>query len=372
MVRMLLALLLVTIPVVTSYAQSAPGQPELVASRFTPILDGDLADWKGVKGNVFGRDQIFEGAATWRNRKDLSATFLVSWDNNRLYLAGTVHDDQFAGDGLVAQGQVDCIELHVGGDTRDPATRTERRVLRLFPLQAHRPWAWGRGDRAAVSEEPVQQITQLAGLTVHGRRLDAGSYVFEAAIPFHHFPNLTPGATSFGFDLVLRDYDLAGGGGATSMSWSRTDPFDGPRHAILRIGAPGLLARTVEPRPLLSSELLVDLPYLLVPMFALVALVLLLRGWARIRGRVRWLRTALVLVGVATFLVGLWLPTLMTSWRADEQRQQLASRLGNLQGMLPLLEQGTLKSYRGASRDRGLIDLVSGRGITRQRYTTYR
>jgi DNA-binding NtrC family response regulator/HAMP domain-containing protein len=374
MVRMLLTTLLVAALAGTSSGQntSDPQGPELVASRFTPVVDGDLADWKAFTGNGFGRDQIFEGADKWKSGKDLSANLLVSWDNNRLYLAGTVRDDQFAGDELAAQRQVDCIEVHVGGDTRDAATRTERSVLRLFPMQAHRPWAWGGGQRAAVGEEPVQQITQLAGLTVVGKQLDATSYQFEAAIPFHHFPNLRPGTTSFGFDLALRDHDLAGGGGGTSMSWSRTDPFFGPRNAVLRLGEPGLLAPTVEPRPLLSGELLVDLPYLLVPLLALVALVLLLRGWARIRGRVRWLRSALVVVGVTTFLVGLWLPSLMTSWRADEQRQQLAARLGNLQAMLPLLEGGSLKSYRGASRDRAVVDLVSGRGITRQRYTTYR
>ena len=353
MVRMLFMMLLVAALGVTSSGQNTPDPqgPELAAKRFAPVLDGDLADWKALSGNGFGRDQIFEGADKWKSGKDLSANFLVSWDNNRLYLAGTVRDDQFAGDELVAKGQVDCIEVHVGGDTRDAATRTERSVLRLFPMQAHRPWAWGGGERAAVGEEPVQQITQLAGLTVVGKQIDKTAYQFEAAIPFHHFPNLRPGTTSFGFDLALRDYDLAGGGGGTSMSWSRTDPFEGPRNGVLRIGEPGLLAPSVEPRPLLSSELLVDLPYLLVPLLALVALVMLLRGWARIRGRIRWLRTALVVVGVATFLIGLWSPSLMTSWRADEQRAQLEARLSSLQSMLPLLEEGSLKSYRGAGVD---------------------
>lgn len=320
----------------------------------------------------FRRDQIFDGADRWKGAKDLSAQLLVSWDNNRLYLAGTVRDDHFAGDELAAQGQVDCVELHVGGDTRDAATRTERRVLRLFPLQPHRPWAWGGGEREAAGDAASQQNTQLAGLIVVGARLDEASYQFEAAIPFHHFPNLRPGTASFGFDLVLRDYDLATGDGGTSMSWSKTDPFEGPRSAVLRIGEPGLLAPTVEPRPLLSSELLVDLPYLLVPLLALVALVLMLRGWSRIRERVRWLRTVLVVVGVGTFLIGLWAPVMMTSWRADDQRRELSGRLASLQEMLPLLEEGSLKSYRGASRDRAVVDLVSGRGITRQAYTTYR
>ena len=91
--------------------------------------------------------------------------------------------------------------------------------------------------------------------------------------------------------------------------------------------------------PLLSKDLLVDLPYLLVPLLALVALILLLRGWARIRGRVRWLRTVLVVFGVSAFLVGLWLPTLMTSLRSDEQREQLQANLARLQGTLAKLDR---------------------------------
>ena len=136
----LLVSFLVTFLGSTGSAQAgpAPQGPELVARRFTPILDGDLADWKGLQKHDFRRDQIFDGADRWKGAKDLSAQLLVSWDNNRLYLAGTVRDDHFAGDELAAQGQVDCVELHVGGDTRDAATRTERRVLRLFPLQHQR------------------------------------------------------------------------------------------------------------------------------------------------------------------------------------------------------------------------------------------
>ncbi|MGC6488816.1 MAG: sigma 54-interacting transcriptional regulator [Planctomycetota bacterium] len=374
MARALLPLALAaTVCLTVTAQQSSPGPAQSwAAPRFTPLVDGDLADWKSFTGFDFGRDQIFAGADRWKNGRDLSATFLVSWDNNRLYLAGTVRDDHFSSDERTAQGQVDCVELHVGGDTRDAATRTERSVLRLFPLQSHRPWAWGGGGRAGTGEEPRQQMTQLAGLAVVSRPLDGVGYQFEAAIPFHHFPSLRPGTRSFGFDLALRDYDLVGGEGGTSMSWSRTDPFEGPRGGVLRIGGAGLLAPTVEPSALLSSELLVDLPYLLVPLLALLALVLMLRGWSRIRGRARWLRSALAFVGVATFVVGLWSPTLMVSWRAEEQRSALEGRLTGLQQMLPLLEEGSLKSYRGASRDRAVVDLVSGRGITRQRYTTYR
>ncbi|MFT4512846.1 MAG: transcriptional regulator with AAA-type ATPase domain/HAMP domain-containing protein [Planctomycetota bacterium] len=372
MARIIAHMLLAALLCVTSLAQAKVSSPiELAIATFAPTVDGDLAEWKSLKKLRFGRDQVFRGAGSWRGNKDLSASFLVSWDNNRLYLAGTILDDQIVGDEVVTPDQIDCLELHIGSSTLDPGSRAERSVLRLFPLRAHRPWVWG-GSEQGVAEDSLQPITQLAGIEVFGRRLNAGSYVFEAAIPFHHFPNLKPGTQTLGFDLVLRDFDAGSGAEATAMSWSKTDPFDGPRAGVLSLGAPGLMAPVSVPAPLLSSELLVDLPYLLVPLLSLVALILLLRGWARIRGRVRWLRTALVVFGVAAFLIGLWLPTLMTSFRAEEQRERLQAGLASLQGAMPLLEAGSLGSYRGASRDRAVVDLVSGRPVERQRYAQYR
>ena len=154
---------------------------------------------------------MFLGAGIWTGDKDASGRFLVSYDNNRLYLAGTVRDDETVGEDVVAPDQIDCLELHLGSGTPDVASRAERSVLRLYPLTAHRPWVWGGGS-LGVAEDPLQPITHLAGIQVVGKRLDPTSYVFEAAIPFHHFPALRPGALSLGFDLVLRDFDQGSGG----------------------------------------------------------------------------------------------------------------------------------------------------------------
>ena len=239
---------------VTSLAQvQVDPSVELAISNFAPTIDGDVAEWKSLKELRFGRDQIFRGAGSWRGNKDLSAKILVSWDNNRLYLAGTIFDDQTVGDEVVTPDLIDYLELHIGSSTLDPASRAERSVLRLFPLRPHRPWVWGGGEQD-VAEGSLQPITQLAGIEVVGRRLNEGSYVFEAAIPFHHFPNLEPGTETLGFDLVLRDFDAGSTAEATAMTWSKTDPFDGPRAGVLSLGAPGLLAPVAVPAPLLSSE----------------------------------------------------------------------------------------------------------------------
>ncbi|MEZ6037965.1 MAG: sigma 54-interacting transcriptional regulator [Planctomycetota bacterium] len=350
----------------------APPQ-ELVIQGFRPTLDGDLKEWpKALERQVFGKDQRFAGAGAWQGDKDCSAQLLVSFDSNHLYLAGQVRDDQIV-TSIGAAGRSDCIELYLAPDQmRDPASRAaDRAMLRIFPLQPGRPWAWG-GSARVVADDPVQAAAQLGGITVVGRRLEPTLYEFEAAIPFHHFPALKPGMEVLSFDLVLRDFDLNADDEGTALSWSTTDPIEGPRAGRLRLPAPGLMAPIDLEAPLLSGELFVDLPYLLVPLLSLLLLVLLLRGWARIRGRVPGLRTALVVLGAAAFLIGLWLPSLMTGWRGEEQRQQLATRLRGFQDMLGKIEEGTLKSFRGASRDRAVVDLIGGRSITRQKYTSYR
>ena len=198
--------LLAVVTMLCAMASSVLAQgEELVIRRFAPTVDADLADWKSFEVKSFGREQAFLGASVWVGAKDASATFLVSCDNNRLYLAGTVRDDQNVGGDVLAQEQVDCLELHIGNSGLDAGARADRNVLRLFPLQAHRPWAWGGGDRTAAAGQP-QPVTQLAGITVVAKRIDPTSYTFEAAIPFHHFPGLVPGTRSFGFDLVPVSY----------------------------------------------------------------------------------------------------------------------------------------------------------------------
>jgi len=354
LLRLLAALLVASLSLVAQ-------QPdvELAITRMVPTVDGDLADWpKSLQPIVFGRAQVVGDPSGWQGDKDASGRFLIGWDNNHLYLSGTVRDDQIVADDLAAPARSDCLELRVGPGGSQ---------LQLFPLQAHRPWSWGGTKRAPA--DAVQASAQLAGIAVVGRPIDGG-YEFEAAIPWHHFAGVVSGATSVAFDLRLRDCDRQGE--STLLAWAAGEQAEGLPGARLRVQEPGVLAPVERRAPLLSGELIGDLPYLIVPLLSLLGLVLLLRGWARIRGRVPWLRSALVFVGVATFLVGLWYPTLRTSWRAEDQREQLVGRLSFLQKTLDKAVGGSLASYRGASRDRAVVDLVSGRAIARQRYTTFR
>ena len=344
--------------------------PELAIHRATPVIDGDLAEWP--KDGVIELDQstqLIEGKENWSGPADLSASLRIAWDTNHLYLAGIVRDDQTSDDqNLAARDRVDCLELCLGFsvDAEGGSLRPEESPLFLMPLQSRRPWNWADTGKAGSRQSGIQ----LTGVSVAARRLDAGSYQFEAAVPFHHFPGLRPGSETIGFNLVLHDYD--GDARPAVLAWNGRDPTAPKGLGLLRLQAPGPLVSASRRAPLLSDELISDLPYLLVPLTTLVGLVFLLRGWSRFRGRARWLHHGLVGGGVCLFVIGLWLPGLLTGWRADDQRQRLDNDLTTLQHILGQLEQGTLASYRGKSRDRALMDLLAGKSIARQRYTSYR
>ncbi|HEU4420294.1 MAG TPA: sigma 54-interacting transcriptional regulator [Planctomycetota bacterium] len=345
--------------------------PELAIRRATPVIDGDLAEWP--KGGAIDLDQpaqLIEGKETWSGPGDLSASLRIAWDTNHLYLAGVVRDDQTSDDqNLAARDRVDCIELCLGFsvDAEGGSLRPEESPLFLMPLQSRRPWNWADTGKGGARQSGIQ----LTGVSVASRRLDAGSYQFEAAVPFHHFPGLRPGSETIGFNLVLHDFDGEASRPAV-LAWNGRDPTAPKGLGLLRLPAPGPLVSASRRAPLLSDELISDLPYLLVPLTTLVGLVFLLRGWSRFRGRARWLHHGLVGGGVCLFAAGLWLPGLLTGWRADDQRQRLDHDLTTLQHILGQLEQGTLASYRGKSRDRALMDLLAGKSIARQRYTSYR
>ncbi|MEO6594301.1 MAG: sigma 54-interacting transcriptional regulator [Planctomycetota bacterium] len=313
---------------------------------------------------------MIEGQESWGGITDLSAELLVSCDANHLYLAGLIRDDQICVESSPGSlERVDRLELYLGFSEEQGGTlRPEDSQLHLMPLQLRRPWSWADGGKGAA-----RPGTQLTGVRVVGRRLDSGSYQFEAAIPFHHFPALRPGSSTLGFNLLLRDYDEpAEQGRAVVLAWNGRDPLASQGLGLLHLPAPGPLVSSSGRSMLLSSELLSDLPYLLVPLATLIGLVLVLRGWSRIRKHRKWLRHVLVACGVVLFCVGLWLPSLLGEWRASRQRGQLDEALASLQADLGKFEQGTLKSYRGASRDRALMDLLAGKSIARQRYTSYR
>ena len=69
------------------------------SKRVTPIkIDGDLSEWKNVKGSVMAQEKFFfvgqgMSSAKWKGPNDLSATFKTQWDEKYIYIAVSVTDD---------------------------------------------------------------------------------------------------------------------------------------------------------------------------------------------------------------------------------------------------------------------------------------
>jgi len=353
-------------------AQDVP--PELAIRRASPVVDGELADWPTDAATIRleASARVVQGRDGWTGPADGALVCQIACDGNHLYLGGVVRDDQvLTADPSATSDTSDHLEVWLGAADAGTGASPPAVPLFLAPLQPERPWTWGE----AGANGGRQSGTQLAGVRVAGRRTDPTSYQFEVAVPFHHIASIEPGAVRLAFDLVLRDADPASGGTAgptTVLSWAGTALVQNRTLGALRLPEPGALVSSAEPRSLFASRLLDDAPWVLVPLATVVALGFVLRGWNRVeRQRSRW-RPWLLGLGVAAVLVGLVLPGRLAAWRGASQRADLERTLATLQGSLDKLEQGTLASYRGASRDRAVVDLLQGKSIARQRYTRYR
>ncbi|MBX3463923.1 MAG: sigma 54-interacting transcriptional regulator [Planctomycetes bacterium] len=369
----LLVGMLGAMPAVAQAQPQAVAGPELAIGFATPVIDGDLSDWPPESAAIRLDDesQVILEKDLWRGPTDVSAEFLLSCDAGHLYLAGLVRDDQLrTGQNLVGLDPTDRIELRLYSlaDADAAPTRGDE-VLQLMPLSSGRPWTWQWAPAAGGPRQPGPQLT---GVRVVGKRLDETTYQFEAAIPFHQWQAVRPGSTRVALELSLRDVDDRHGGRGSTLQWGVAAEPGGAVRGVLQLPAPGPLVSATPASALFADELLQDLPFLVVPLATLLLLVALLRGWQRLRQRARWLAPTLIGAGVVMFLLGLWLPGWLADWRAGDQRAHLDASLAVLRDTVAKLEQGTLASYRGASRDRALVDLLAGRSIARQRYTSYR
>lgn len=344
--------------------------PELVIPQAQVTIDGELADWPASAARVLLHEatQVVAGTGPWRGLQDLSAELWLACDANHLYVAAQVQDDQILADSAaLATGRLDRLELtfRIPSEPESGPPETREALWVLTPLLEARPWAWLESGRDGMR----QYGSSWAGVRVKAKRLGPDRYQWEAALPFHHLPGLRAGSLRLGCQVSLWEVDADVAGKGAVLRWPAVAEEE---FGSLLLPPPGPLMPATRRAPFLPPLVLADLPWALVPLATLAALVLLWRLWRWLSQRARRLRRWLTLAAVLLLAVGLSLPAILTSQRAAAQRESVAAVLANLQQNVGWFAEGSLKSFRGPSRDRALIDLLSGRRIVRQRSMQYR
>jgi hypothetical protein len=188
-----------------------PATPEGAVATYAsaaPQVDGALDDWPdGPTIRSAYRVYAYDG---WDGSSDLDATWRLSWDEGRLYVAVQVVDDthvQTQEGPLVYQG--DSVELQIDINPEAGATRVNPATTQVI---------LSPGDFASIPPSAARFRGTEGGDLPHtpGHSIDVAArqtpdgYVLEAAIPWANL-NLTPAAgMRLGMALNANDNDTPG------------------------------------------------------------------------------------------------------------------------------------------------------------------
>jgi len=204
---------------VPSKQDSIPGNPhdivEVKKISSAVSVDADLSEWKGAAPIVLtsraSRNvEVLLGYV--RDDADASGEFYLAWDDDYLYIAGRIKDDEMvcgkSGDKIY---QDDCVEVFFDVDkngfyfNRNP-NDYQLGLAPTGPGGLPQIWAWGY--RNAVPKG-----------VLYAARPVPGGYDIELAIPFAEINNFIPGGgKSVLFSISIHDRDK--NGKAKKLTWS--------------------------------------------------------------------------------------------------------------------------------------------------------
>jgi hypothetical protein len=171
-----------------------------------PNIDGNLSEWNltkyQVKYVVFGRED-------WENDVDLSGWFQIGWDNNNLYLAGHVFDDndvqEATGENLFKGDSFEIVfDTNLAGDFYTRELGPDDFQLGFSPG----PRTDGE-DTEAYRWFPSNIKGSLSNVNLAARP-DKDDYEFEVAIPWSVLEMTPVSGQHYGFAFSLSDNDTRG------------------------------------------------------------------------------------------------------------------------------------------------------------------
>ncbi|MBD3184320.1 hypothetical protein GF312_18700 [Candidatus Poribacteria bacterium] len=190
----------------------------------TPIIDGDLGDWPLLEMGAFISDENRQGL------DDCSAVIMMMWDEQNLYFAAKVYDDDLiqgkVGDQLWMEDDIQFdLDIDRMGDITNPIFNADDFQIGFSPgdFKREKPEIYGwnpRGETPMNAPENAKISSQKFkdGWTIEAR---IGLEDFNAdLIGYAEFKE----GMIFGFGRAINDYDTTGVGDGISSdgAWQDT------------------------------------------------------------------------------------------------------------------------------------------------------
>ncbi|MFP3855382.1 MAG: sugar-binding protein [Anaerolineales bacterium] len=213
-------------PTDTPKADVRPNGQLLTAIRLQqpPTIDANLEEWPNQR---YSATEVVYGRSNWSSGSDLSASFILAWDEANLYLAADVNDDthvQLGRGNTIYQG--DSLEILL-----DAMLHADFNTTQLSPDDFQvglSPGDFNSRPTEAYRWFPRSVQGGLTSLDIEAAATTDG-YLLEAAIPWIVFGVEPEVGDLFGFAFSVSDNDLAATTVQQSMvssvaSRSLTDP----------------------------------------------------------------------------------------------------------------------------------------------------
>lgn len=178
--------------------------PVIIDEMFTtvpvpaqPVMDGKLGEWQSPTIATRSQPLLLGTTENWRGNDDCSLQFDTAWDDDNLYLYGTVRDDSFF------RGR-DALLIRLDPRPADVRANNQKVAAGLFDLQCL--------ARPDINEFYVNVDTH-GGTRPEGKIVTAfepveKGYSFEVAIPLSYLGNRPiPAGYDFQMTLGLLDAD---------------------------------------------------------------------------------------------------------------------------------------------------------------------
>ncbi len=194
-----------TVSYVGPNKRSAPSV-EAIYLYDEPTIDGVLDEWDMDR---YFADAVVYGDSQWKGEDDLSANFMLGWDENYLYIAAKVKDDKYvqksSGKNLFKGDSIEILlDTSVSNDFYLEELSKDDFQLGISP-GSPKPG----NDSEAYLWYPETYADEENGVKIGTMQIDGG-YRIEAKIPWDVFRTNPDEGDHYGFDFSISDNDKSG------------------------------------------------------------------------------------------------------------------------------------------------------------------